>query len=60
VVLEKERAPRSFLKMIGPIIFSVVCKVGGRGRPVFLKVGVPDHDEWSGRAFFRNFPQPGY
>jgi hypothetical protein len=39
-VLEKVRAPRPFLKMIGPIIFFVACKVGGRGVSFFLVGGV--------------------
>jgi hypothetical protein len=30
-VLEQKRPPRPILKMIGPINFSVECKVGGRG-----------------------------
>ena len=29
--LEKERSPRPILKLIGPIVFSAVLMVGGRG-----------------------------
>jgi hypothetical protein len=57
--LEHERSPRQVLKLIGPTGFFAEREVGGGGRPVFLEVGVANHDEWPGRSVFRKLPEYG-
>ena len=51
LILEQKWSPRPVLRLIGPIIFFADRKEGGRGVPIFLAVGVADHDEGSGRSF---------